>query len=207
MEKSDFFNSLSPYIPELSVDLIYEIFINYKIQLQISKPRSSKLGDFKPAINGKGHRISVNGNLNQYEFLITFLHEIAHLISWEQYGRKAAPHGKEWKNIMKVLIGEMISAGVFPEDLNKVLKNEIISGRHNFSNLNYNLVKILEQYSEEGKYLRLEDIPDNSLFIISSGKVMKKGALLRKRYKCLELDTGRYYYVHKLAKINNYTGP
>ncbi|HAD34265.1 MAG TPA: hypothetical protein DCF44_07170 [Chitinophagaceae bacterium] len=43
--------------------------------------------------------MSVNGNLNSYHFLITLLHEIAHMLVWEQFRNRVKPHGLEWKHV------------------------------------------------------------------------------------------------------------
>lgn len=183
MEKTEFYNSISPYIPHKSIDIVYNIFNKYSLLLVISKPRISKLGDFKPLNNKGEYRISVNGDLNKYEFLMTLLHELSHMIIWDEYKRKAKPHGNEWKDMFGLLIQKMLSFDVFPDDLKDVLSREIKNGRSNFSNMNSNLVRMLENYSSEKKYIRLEDIPDNLIFTLQSGKIMVKGQKLRKRYK------------------------
>ncbi len=205
MEKTEFYNSISPYIPHKSIDIVYNIFNKYSLLLVISKPRISKLGDFKPLNNKGEYRISVNGDLNKYEFLMTLLHELSHMIIWDEYKRKAKPHGNEWKDMFGLLIQKMLSFDVFPDDLKDVLSREIKNGRSNFSNMNSNLVRMLENYSSEKKYIRLEDIPDNLIFTLQSGKIMVKGQKLRKRYKCQEVSSGRLYFVHNLAKIIEYT--
>ena len=205
MEKSEFGNHLMNYIPEHSLDLIYDVITKYNAQLIISKPRTSKLGDFRPPVKGSKPRISVNGDLNIYEFLITLLHEMAHLIAWDQYKRTIKPHGMEWEGIFKLLIENMLSEDVFPEEIKHILNYEILTGRNNFSNLNTDLVEALEKFSDEKKLLRLANIPDKARFTLVSGKEMKKGEKLRKRYKCIEVKTGRNYYVHELAKIIKYS--
>ncbi|MFC2121748.1 SprT-like domain-containing protein, partial [Bacteroidota bacterium] len=178
MEKSEFSNLLSAYIPELSLDLIYDVFSRYNAQLIISKPRLSKLGDFRPPVKGSMPRISVNGDLNKYEFLITLLHEMAHLIAWKQHNRFIKPHGHEWGNIFKLLIEDMLCSGIFPEEIKVCLNNEIEAGRNNFSNLNSKLVKALEKFSDEKKMLRLDNIPEKAKFVLPSGKIMEKGEKL-----------------------------
>ena len=55
---------------------------------------------WKPGTRGRGrphHRISVNENLNPYAFLITLLHEVAHMTTWEKHRlrmRRCRPHGR-----------------------------------------------------------------------------------------------------------------
>ena len=98
---------LFQYLPELAIDEIVLLQEKYVFHLKISKPRNSKLGDFRP-IGKRNSRISVNGNLNKYEFLIVLLHEIAHLLVWKNYGLRTKPHGKEWQFEFKLLLKQYI---------------------------------------------------------------------------------------------------
>ncbi len=67
------------------------------------------------------HRISVNGNLNVYSFLITLLHELAHLLTFEQHGNRVQSHGREWKNIYGQLLDQFLKNKKFPPDIEKEL--------------------------------------------------------------------------------------
>ena len=81
------------------------------------------LGDYRNAVNGKNHRVTVNGNLNTYAFLITLLHELAHLLAYEQYGNRIFAHGKEWKSIYGKLLHDFLSRKIFPEDIERRFSN------------------------------------------------------------------------------------
>jgi predicted SprT family Zn-dependent metalloprotease len=74
-------------------------------------------------VNGKNHRISVNGNLNKFSFLITLLHELAHLLAFENYGNRIQAHGKEWKFVYSNLLKDFIDKKIFPPDVESALKN------------------------------------------------------------------------------------
>ena len=50
-----------------------------------------------------------------YQFLTTFVHELAHLIIWEKYGHRAAPHGKEWKQCFGALLISLAEVHPWPE--------------------------------------------------------------------------------------------
>ena len=95
---------LQKYIPGKSVELIYEWLREHKIHLKISKKRSSKLGDYRSPHKGKGHLITVNHDLNPYAFLITLVHEIAHMLVWERYRNRVRAHGPEWKDTYRKLM-------------------------------------------------------------------------------------------------------
>ena len=74
------FNS---YVPKRSIKLL-ECWINeLHLEIKVTKPRKSKLGDFK--VIGDQLIISINNNLNKYAFLITLVHEIAHAFVFQKY--------------------------------------------------------------------------------------------------------------------------
>jgi len=89
--------ALAQYLPEGSFEPVVEYLNYYKVYLTVTQKRKSVLGDYRHAYAGNNHRITVNGNLNKYEFLITLLHELAHLLTFEQFGNRVEAHGKEWK--------------------------------------------------------------------------------------------------------------
>ena len=96
---------LLKYISPQAVDIIVDWVITHGIHLRITAERSTKLGDFRPNMHkNSGHRITINHNLNQHAFLITLVHEIAHLINWNIHRDTVKPHGAEWKNIFNEAI-------------------------------------------------------------------------------------------------------
>ena len=104
---------LARYLPDGSFDYVVKYLYQYKVHLTVAKSRKSVLGDYRHAHHGNNHRISVNGNLNPYEFLITLLHELAHLLTFEQYRNRVESHGKEWKATYSRLLVEFVGLGVF----------------------------------------------------------------------------------------------
>ena len=114
-------NTLEEYLPENCCEEVIHYLNKYKVQLTVTRQRQSILGDYRHAHMGKSHRISVNGNLNKYSFLITLLHELAHLFTFDNYGNRVQPHGKEWKNIFSQLLSSFISKKIFPNDIEKAL--------------------------------------------------------------------------------------
>ena len=69
--------ALKPYVPEAALSLCCELIMYYKLNLHIEVERKGRYGDYHPTM-GSGNRITVNHNLNPFEFLITFIHELAH---------------------------------------------------------------------------------------------------------------------------------
>src|SRR5690606_9575799 len=116
-DKMDNTAQLSVYIPEKAAPVIARWIDVYKIRLKISRRRSTKLGDYRPPQNGHMHRISVNGDLNPYAFLVTLVHEFAHLVTWNRHGPRVRAHGKEWKGVFRQMMQPFLDAGIFPGKL------------------------------------------------------------------------------------------
>ncbi|MBN2237757.1 MAG: SprT-like domain-containing protein, partial [Bacteroidales bacterium] len=110
---------LAQHIPEAAVNPLSEWLLKNKVQLRISKARATKLGDFRAPKDGDIPRISVNHNLNRYAFLITLVHEMAHVESWRNrsFFRREKPHGKKWKSTFAKLMEPFLNESIFPKEL------------------------------------------------------------------------------------------
>jgi SprT protein len=143
----------------------------------------------------------VNGNLNHWSFLITLLHELAHLLTFEQYGNRVAAHGREWKVIYGKLLEQFLQQNIFPDDI----KTELLLSLNNpaaTSCAEDGLLRVLRRYDTNGKYNRLvEELAANALFRTSDGRIFRKGKKLRKRYKCEEVATGRAYLFSPVYEV------
>jgi len=198
--KEQYTQVLIKYIPETSVPLIVNWIIEYGVHLKITKDRSTKLGDFRPTLGvNRGHRITVNYNLNKYAFLITLVHEIAHFDTWNTYRQSVKPHGVEWKNAFKKLMSPFLREDVFPvEVLNRVvayMNNPAAS-----SCVDEDLLRILRQFDSEIS-LTLEDLPEDSIFKLKTGRIFKKGKQRRKYFRCEEFGSGKHYLINPLAEV------
>jgi len=191
---------LVKYIPENAVVTIAEWIFQFDFKLKIKKDRSSKHGDYRPPIEGKNHQITVNKNLNKYAFLITLVHEIAHLTGWNKHKNKVKPHGEEWKHEFKTLMSPFIHSTIFPDDikyaLNNYLRNPAASSCSDIS-----LSRTLKKYDQRDGIFLLEEIPVNSVFKIKHDRHFIKGERIRKRFKCVEVKTKRQYLFNPLAEI------
>src|SRR4030095_8879560 len=108
---------LQHYLPPGTYEPVLEYLHRYKVHLTITKERKSILGDYRHRTHHDNHRISVNGNLNVYSFMITLLHELAHLLTFEQFGNKVLAHGREWKIIYSQLLAQFLKNKNFPADI------------------------------------------------------------------------------------------
>ena len=73
---------LKKYLPEETVMVISEWIIEFDFKLKITKERKTRLGDYTSPRGDLNHTITINYNLNKYAFLITLVHEVAHLVSF-----------------------------------------------------------------------------------------------------------------------------
>lgn len=179
---------------------VYQWIVKYKIQLKITRNRRTKLGDYRPPIHHPNHRISINHNLNPYSFLITFIHELAHLQVFEKHGNKVKPHGNEWKNTYRKLTLEILKEDVFPADIEEVLERSVVNAKAS-SIADLKLSRVLMKYDAGSTGKRLEDLPLHSIFETERGLHFKKGEKRRTRYKCLNLQNKRFYLFHPLTPV------
>lgn len=190
---------LSKYIPVEAVPQIIAWLQAYKAELKITKARTTKLGDYRPPIRVKYHKISVNHDLNKYHFLITLVHEFAHLAVWEKYKNQVKPHGDEWKSAFRQMMDPFFKLKVFIPEIESALIRYLKNPSSSTSD--HRLLTVLRKYDARKDYITLEDIPYDSEFRIYNGIVFKKIEKLRKRYKCLRLDNKRIYVVSPLMKV------
>jgi hypothetical protein len=192
---------LQNYLPPGAAPAVMQLLQQYKVHLTITKERKTVLGDYRHAVDSKTHRISVNGNLNKYSFLITLIHELAHLVTFLQYSHRVAAHGKEWKHLYKLLLIGFMEQPIFPADIMAALRASL----HNLpasSCADEGLMRILRRYDprQEGVSL-VEELPDGALFAIEGGKVFRKGKRLRKRFQCEEISTGKLYLFSPIYEV------
>src|SRR5689334_11996196 len=98
-KKETSIRKLQDFLPPDTYEPVLSFLEHYHVHLTVAQERKSILGDYRHKTPGSNHRISVNGNLNKFTFLITLLHELAHLLTFERYGNKVSAHGKEWKHV------------------------------------------------------------------------------------------------------------
>ena len=200
MTKAELANRISKKLPEGTALYAVELMVQYKIQLRLSKPRSSKFGDYRaPHRQDNTHRISINTDLNPYSFLTTFLHEVAHLVAFEKYKKRIDPHGKEWKEEFKLLLAPIVHHHQLPSDIQQALK-QYMHDPSASSCSDAGLMKVLAKYDKDQKLL-LEEIPFGSLFKLDTGRIFKKGNKLRSWFQCFEQPSNKEYRVSGISKV------
>ena len=193
-------NYLQKYLPSGTYEPVLHYLNHFKVHLTIARERKSILGDYRHRTHHDNHRISVNGNLNAYSFLITLLHELAHLLTFEQHSNRVQSHGREWKMIYAQLLDQFLKNKVFPADIEKELllslKNPAAT-----SCAEDDLLRVLRRYDKHNGSPLVEELPPQSLFRTEDGRVFRKGKKLRKRYQCMEVATGRVYLFSPVYEV------
>jgi SprT protein len=205
---------LAKYIPEPAVDTISEWIYKYNFKLKVKKSRASKEGDYTPPHSGKNHVITINHDLNKYAFLVTLIHEVAHLVTWEKYQGRVNPHGKEWKSEYSRLLDYFLLKGSSLDSSEELFPEEISRALHKHSNRpsaascsDLHLSRVLKKFDADTETLLLERIATGTMFRIvhsktkHSDEVFIKGEKRRTRFKCTHARTKREYLIHALCKV------
>lgn len=199
--KADLMSVLKTYVPEAALELCCELIMYYKLNLHIEVERKGRYGDYHPTM-GKGNRITVNHNLNPYEFLITFIHELAHHTTYLKFGNRVDGHGKEWKDEFKRNMMPFLQEDIFPNDIKFALIGHMRNPKYSHS-ADVKLLKVLMNYDKKKDYVTLDELKEGDLFKMPgrSKIILKKLDTLRTYTNCIAVATGRMYQVHTLAKI------
>lgn len=196
-------HKLGKYVPPESIEYVLDLLFSQPVHFKVTKPRKTKHGDFRPGKKGAPHRITINGDLNPYAFLITTIHEFAHLVTHEKHGHRVKAHGDEWKNEFRELLLPILDTGVLPEDVNTALKNSLYRLKASTCT-DKNLYRTLKQYDESSdNTVLLEQLDHHEQFRLGK-RVFKRGPLQRTRYLCQEISSNRMYLVSGLAEVEKY---
>lgn len=193
---------LQQFLPPGTFEQIAPYFQTHTIHLTITHERKSVLGDYRNPMPDKPyHRISVNANLNPYSFLITLLHELAHLLTYTHFKHTVSPHGKEWKTQFRHILIPFLGKGVFPADVEKALYSYL----HNpaaSTCTDPNLYKALYHYDEHKPgYKLVGDMLPGQLFETEDGRTFEKIEDLRTRSKCRDIKTGKIYLFQGIYEV------
>ncbi|MGO3708168.1 MAG: SprT-like domain-containing protein [Mesonia hippocampi] len=189
---------LGKYLPENAVNPSFTLIENYGIYLKIVNERKTRHGDYRE-INGVA-QITVNASLNKYQFLITLIHEIAHVLAYREFGRYIKPHGVEWKHTFQHLMLPFINPAIFPKALLPILAQHFKNPKAS-SDTDVRLAVALKEYSDSNNKNYIFELPFGSLFKVSNGRIFRKGKKRIKRYECIEVSTGKIYIFQPHAEV------
>jgi len=183
--------TLLKYLPEHSIDAVFELIKMHRIHFKIVNERVTRHGDYRKNRDGS-HQITVNANLNKYRFLMTTVHEIAHLVAFQKYGRAIKPHGIEWKHTFRLLMVPFINPLIFPNEILPVLarhfKNPTAS-----SDTDAILSMTLKKFDPPSDKVFIDEIQTGAFFRINDGRIFKKGKLRVKLFECTDVRNNKVY--------------
>lgn len=195
-------NFLEQFLPLGSFEQVAPIFRTHTIHLSITHERKSILGDYRhPVPDAPYHRISINSNLNPYSFLITLLHELAHMETFIHFQHKAPPHGKEWKTQFRHILIPFMGKKFFPSDVEKAL----LAYLHNpaaSTCTDTQLYKALYRYDDpKPGYKLIDDIGVNHYFETEDGQRYQILEKLRTRNRCRNIGNGKLYLFQGIVEV------
>jgi len=197
-KRQHFIDTLEKFVPAVFAPYLADCILAAGVQFKIVPGRKTKLGDFRTHPLQTKPIITINGDLNPYSFLITSLHEIAHLDTFRQYGHRVPAHGHEWKTAFRQRLLPLLESRALPQELHQVLEKSFVRLKAS-SGADVQLSRVLRTFDQNTE-ITLESLPKNSHFLLNN-KQFIKGELRRTRYLCTEFDTKRIFLIHALAAI------
>lgn len=200
MNQDNVLSILQQHIPAQAVEYCFNFWLKYKFVFKLRKARITKVGDFTFR-SGQTPRITVNSDLHPYSFLITYVHEVAHLEAHSIFGHRVEAHGEEWKKTFQQMMMPILFDEIFPSKLLAVLKRHMANPKaSSFSDSE--LTAALRIYDgNQASIVLLSQIPEGSVFGLH-GRWFKKGKLKRTRVMCREVNTKRDYLVPLDAPVS-----
>ncbi|MDI9355427.1 MAG: hypothetical protein QM536_00150 [Chitinophagaceae bacterium] len=188
------------YFPESAVPYCFDLFTNNNFLFKIVKTRTSKLGDFRFYNRSKKCVITVNNNLNPYHFTVVYVHEVAHLQTFQKYHDAVLPHGNEWKDCFRMLLKPLLEQKVFPMDIEQALYQHLQNVKASSCN-DVSLIKRLSKYNvTDAKTILLVEIPLMREFIYK-GVRYKKMKTMKTRSLCIHVLTKQRFSMSLTAPV------
>lgn len=192
-------SNIENFVPTASIPLLSKYLVHWEVNLVVTRKRLTKHGDFRALPKG-GHQITVNEMPNPYRFLITTVHEIAHLITYKDFGVGIKPHGKEWKHTYRKIMLPFLIPEIFPQELLKILQLHFRNPKAS-SETDTKLTLVLNKFDPENKKNYIFELEDGSVFEIHNGRRFIRGKKRTKRYECREVNGKRLYLFSPHAQV------
>jgi len=193
-----FKNALAEHLPAGAIDYVFPFLDDNNVHLKVTRKRVTKQGDYRPPIKNPHHRISINGSLNPYAFLITLVHEMAHLEVWKKQKSIREPHGSLWKTTFATMMTPLLENDIFPPDLKQILLHHLKNPKA-ASAVDQKLTLALQHY-DQSKSILLHTLPENTIFSINK-RIFKKQHKARTYYYCQCLNNKKMYRINGIAEV------
>ncbi len=193
---------LDQFLPPGAFEHVAPFFQSHIIHLTLTHERKSVMGDYRhPWRANPHHRISVNATLNPYSFLVTLLHELAHMRTYIHFQNRVQPHGKEWKEEFRKILVDFIGKRLFPPDVEKAL----IAYLHNpaaSTCTDPHLYKALYKYDKrKSGHQLVESFKIKACFATDDGQIFRMEEKMRTRYRCKSLHSGKMYLFQGIMEV------
>lgn len=188
---------LQQHLPEASIHLVIDLLNKYPHHLKIVNQRLTKHGDFRLTKDGK-YQITINNSLNKYQFLVTLIHEIAHLAVHLKY-KKVKPHGIEWKISFQHLMLPFVTPSIFPDNILPHLANYLMNPKAS-TDSDVHLSLALKQFSEKSDKSFIFEVPLNTAFLFKNKTYIRKNKR-RTRFECLEIKSKKLYLFNQNVEV------
>jgi SprT protein len=187
------------FVPQASIEYCVQLYEELSFRFSIKKARKTKFGDYRYDRKTSQHHITINNDLNPYAFLITYLHEVAHLVTFEQYKHSVNPHGIEWKNNFKRLAKPMLKTAVFPSDIIQGVVGYLSNPKAS-SCSDPILYQLLKKYDKPNGLVFLKSLTpgDEFAFHDHSYRYIEKR---RTRILCVQLGNRKKYIINQMAEV------
>lgn len=189
----------SKFVPPKAIAYCCKLLDYFGFEFQIKKSRQTKFGNYRYNPESKKHTITINNDLNPYAFLVTFVHEVAHLVTYKEHGRKVSPHGTEWKINFTKAMQPVLNDEVFPANVLKALQNYFKNPKAS-SCSDPVLFQVLRQFDGDNEKVPLSKIAIGEVFAFNQ-KEYKKMKKQRTRSVCLDLNNNRKYLISEIAPV------
>ncbi len=186
-------------LPPAARSYVGQLLQQYDFALRLTRNRTSKLGDYRYHRHSGRHTITLNRDLNPYRLLLTFMHELAHLIVSEEHPHRVRPHGVEWQAAFRRLMQPLLEPQVFPEPLLAELVRHMRKPRA-AAGADPALWQALAAYDIQDEKQPLQQLPAGERFIFRQ-RLYEKIKLRRTRVLCREVASGRLYLIPGIIKV------
>ena len=197
--KKDYLAVFQRFVPLNAAQYCLHLYHQYGFEFKIKKSRKTKYGDYRFESTQQKHVITINNDLNPYAFLITYLHEVAHLMTYQKHKNQVNPHGEEWKNSFKIISLPILNPKVFPDLLLKTLAHYMIKPKAS-SCSDPNLYTLLKKYDHSNDTCLLQTLQVGNRFLFN-GASYQYLQLKRTRVLCLQINSGKKYLISKISSV------
>ena len=191
---------LNCYVPPSYVDSCLALWQELRFSFTLSRERTTKAGDYRYHPGKDHHHITINRTLNPYAFLITYLHEVAHMKVRLKYSGHLRHHGEEWKKEFRSLLIPVLIADHLPEGLSKALARYARNPKASTYS-DHRLLAELRKY-DGGENSTLSGIQDGEDFSFN-GKWYTLEAKRRTRALCKSLENNKKYLISLAAVVDD----